>query len=245
MFENLTNPGQVGLGALQAFQQGRDMKRQDNTRSAFAAYATDPSEQNLTGLAQYDPQFVMQAKQQQAQAARQQQMDQERQMQQGREKMGMVARLLGGVTDEGTYQQARAAAQQMGLDVSQAPPTYNPNWVGQQRMIAGLFEKGNEQELSGMARELINAGGRPGTPEFERDMRTAFNNKYGGEYIDENGNTRRAPATSSSGPAPAVQEGATATNPSTGEKVQFQGGKWVPMGGQGAPATPFVQAFGE
>jgi len=40
-----------------------------------------------------------------------------------------------------------------------------------------------------------------------------------------------------------VQEGATATNPTTGQKIQFRGGKWVPMGGQPAGATPFDQAF--
>lgn len=28
-----------------------------------------------------------------------------------------------------------------------------------------------------------------------------------------------------------VQEGATATNPQTGQKLRFQGGQWVPMGG--------------
>lgn len=32
----------------------------------------------------------------------------------------------------------------------------------------------------------------------------------------------------------AAAEGSTATNPATGEKVQFRGGQWVPMGGQPA-----------
>ena len=34
----------------------------------------------------------------------------------------------------------------------------------------------------------------------------------------------------------AVQEGATATNPQTGEKIMFRGGQWVPMGGGGGNA---------
>lgn len=37
-----------------------------------------------------------------------------------------------------------------------------------------------------------------------------------------------------------VQEGATATNPQTGQKIQFRGGKWVPAGGQPAGSGPFV-----
>lgn len=41
-------------------------------------------------------------------------------------------------------------------------------------------------------------------------------------------------------PASGVQEGATATNPQTGEKIQFRNGQWQPMGGQPAGAGPFV-----
>lgn len=34
-----------------------------------------------------------------------------------------------------------------------------------------------------------------------------------------------------------IQEGATATNPRTGEKIQYRGGQWVPMGGGSGNAT--------
>ena len=34
-----------------------------------------------------------------------------------------------------------------------------------------------------------------------------------------------------------VQEGATATNPQTGEKIMFRGGQWVPVGGGGGNVT--------
>jgi hypothetical protein len=37
-----------------------------------------------------------------------------------------------------------------------------------------------------------------------------------------------------------IQEGATATNPQTGEKIQYRNGQWVPAGGQTAsPSGPF------
>ena len=243
---NLTNPGQVGLGAMQAFQQGRDQRRQDDTRTAFASYATDPSEGNLNGLAQFDPQFVMQAKQQQAQAARQAQQDQVTAAEQARQKMGMVARLLDGVQDENTYRQGLAAAQQMGLDVSQAPPTYDPNWVGQQRMIASLFEKGNEQQISGIARELQDAGYKPGTPEFNEAMKGVIQNKYASEYVDEGGATRRRSALQLEG---GPQADRTPQSGHVEDGFRFKGGdpadknNWEPAGGQGAPATPFAAAL--
>ena len=42
-----------------------------------------------------------------------------------------------------------------------------------------------------------------------------------------------------------VVEGATATNPTTGEKVQFRGGQWIPMGGAApAGARPFAERGG-
>lgn len=34
-----------------------------------------------------------------------------------------------------------------------------------------------------------------------------------------------------------IQEGATATNPTTGQKIIFRGGQWVPLGGGGGNAT--------
>lgn len=58
-------------------------------------------------------------------------------------------------------------------------------------------------------------------------------------YTDEQGNTGlqfiRPNAIT---PAPsAVQEGATATNPQTGEKVIFRNGAWQPVGGGGSDVT--------
>jgi len=38
-------------------------------------------------------------------------------------------------------------------------------------------------------------------------------------------------------PAAGITEGATATNPQTGAKIQFRGGQWVPMGGSGGNVT--------
>lgn len=44
----------------QAFEQGRERKRQDETRNALMAYAQNPSEQGLNALAQYAPEVAIQ-----------------------------------------------------------------------------------------------------------------------------------------------------------------------------------------
>lgn len=49
------------------------------------------------------------------------------------EKVGFIGQLLGGVTDQSTYDRARATAQANGLDVSTIPPQYDPRFVEQSR----------------------------------------------------------------------------------------------------------------
>ena len=52
------------------------------------------------------------------------------------EKVGFAGQLLGGVRDQASYDQARAIAQQNGLDVSSMPPQYDPALVEQKRTQA-------------------------------------------------------------------------------------------------------------
>lgn len=54
-----------------------------------------------------------------------------RRMQLAKQNMEVQGRLLQGVRDESTYQSAKQAAAQAGLDVSQLPPNYDPAWVQQ------------------------------------------------------------------------------------------------------------------
>lgn len=57
------------------------------------------------------------------------------------EKVGLAGQLLGGVRDQATYDQARMAGQQAGLDVSQMPPQYDPALVEQKRSQALSMEQ--------------------------------------------------------------------------------------------------------
>lgn len=53
----------IGTNALAAFEQGRAQRKQEMAQNALAAYATNPNEQTLTGIAPYNPQFVIERKQ--------------------------------------------------------------------------------------------------------------------------------------------------------------------------------------
>lgn len=49
------------------------------------------------------------------------------------DRVGFIGQLLGGVTDQATYDRARATAEANGLDVSTIPPQYDPRFVEQSR----------------------------------------------------------------------------------------------------------------
>lgn len=185
MYDSLSNPGQIGQNALLAFQQARELRKRDDQQKALTAYATDPNDNNLNALAHYAPEFVIQqrqatAKQQQEQAKGQQ------------EQMKIVSNLLRNVTDEASFQRARAIAQQNGIPLDRVPQHYDPQWVGNQVAFLDAFEKDGGQHISGLARELQDAGYQPGSPEFQKAMMTALQGKYAPQYTDAQGNLRQA-----------------------------------------------------
>lgn len=182
----MIDPNAVANNALAAFQMGRQEREHQDMRRAFGDYAVNPSEQSLNALAQYEPRFVMAERDRQAQAQQQQQ-------QQAREQQQVIARLVNGVSDEGTYQQALSAAQRLGLDTTGAPPNFDPQWVGEMKFLATALSD-RQDDLPGIAEELVAAGYRPGTPEFVEAMRGVINSKYASEYVDEGGNIRRRSA---------------------------------------------------
>lgn len=82
-----------------------------------------------------------------------------------------LARLLDDATDEPTYQRGLQAARAMGLDVSAAPPNFDPEWVGQQRQLVRTFID-RSPELTPFLREAQTLGL---TPEQTRE---AWMNRY-------------------------------------------------------------------
>lgn len=194
-----------GNNALSMFQfgaqLGRDARASQEERAlkeAVGAYATNPGDPNaLAGVMKADPRLGMQFQQQQAQRAAAQQ-------EQRRASVQDVAKLFNGVTPE-NYGQRISAAQQMGLDVSGVPQAYDPAWVQQNAAIFNAFAKDGGQQLSGLARELVDAGFQLGTDTFNKAMADVISNKYAAEYVDEYGNTRRRSALSIQPPSVGTQ----------------------------------------
>lgn len=180
---------------LDAYREGQKMRREREGMNALAAYAQNPNEQGLNALAQYDPGFVMQER---ARMAQGQQQAQSRQL----EQVGIIGRLLDGVNDDATYQQRLAIAQQYGIDTSTAPQQFDPQWIANTRLMVRAIEKDGGQQVSGIARELVDAGYQPGTPEFTSAMQSVISNKYASDYVDEAGNVRRRSALNLEAPAP-------------------------------------------
>lgn len=159
----LRTPDIIG-NALNAFEQGKTARREEASRNALATLVQNPNDTAAMGqLAQADPGVAMQYQGHQAQIAKQRQEQQQQQVQ-------MLGRLLNHATDETTYQQSLAAARQAGVDVSSAPPAFDPNWVNQQRLVLEAFS--DPEKLTALMQNIQGATGyRPGTPEFQEAMR--------------------------------------------------------------------------
>lgn len=170
---------------MQGFEAGQERKRQEGVRNALGTLVQNPLDQGAFGtLAQNAPELALQFRgQQQTQQAEQAKGQQQHLIQMGR--------LLNNARDEATYQQSLAAARQIGIDTSRAPANFDPNWVAQQKTVLSAFEKDGGQQISGLARELQDAGYQPGTRAFQEAMTVALQGKYAPQYTDDKGNLRQ------------------------------------------------------
>lgn len=204
MFDSLNNPANIGNSLLAGFQQGRQMRQEEASKKALNALLSGGV--NTPGIGDGIPgnkpmpggpavpwnDLTPQDRQTAMQFMRFNQDQQAAQQKQEQTQMVQLGRLLDYAKDETTYQQARQAAQQIGIDVSRAPANYDPAWVQRQRMVLSAFEKDGGQQISGLARELTDAGYTPGSPEFLQAMQVALQGKYAPQYTDAQGNLRQA-----------------------------------------------------
>lgn len=197
----LLHAGAGGRNALAPFAQGmqvgqqiKQRRRAEETRNALAVYSQNPEDKEaLATITQNDPRLGIGLQRDRVRAQQQQQQSQN-------EQIINMAKLLDDAVDEPTYQRGLQIARSMGMDVSQAPANFDPNWIAQQKMIVGAFVD-KPDRLPGIAQELIQAGYEPGTPEFQQAARSVIENKYSGDYVDAAGNTRRRSALSLGGQA--------------------------------------------
>lgn len=180
----LADTGGIAGNIFGAFQAGQQARQQADHRNALAQYATNPSEQALAPLAQFDPQFVMGERQRMAQA-------QQQHVQQQQQQLPMMARLLDHATDPASYAQALQMAQRYGLDVSGAPPQFDPNWVNETKQLVAAVQTPQGQEaLSSAGKIAADMGLKPGTPQFNAAVHDIFIAEQSKPYTGAGGETR-------------------------------------------------------
>lgn len=142
---NLGNALVQGAGAI---RQRRETARD---RGALTNYLANPTDQaTFSGFAERNPAMAFQIRDDQLQRARQLRADQ-------REQLTFVGRLVRNVRDEASYQQARRLAQQAGIDVTNVPPNYDPQFVGQLQAL--------DRQLNRVAPVSVAEGGTLIDPE--------------------------------------------------------------------------------
>lgn len=135
--------GNAGQAFAQAFESGQERKRERETKDAMRALVGNPDDAKaMSDYTFHDPAGAMAFKRQHASDQRQQHEDALKATEAHRDSIvrgGQIFRQYG-VKDEATYQQARQAAAQMGMDLSQVPPNYDQQYVEGVVHLADAFE---------------------------------------------------------------------------------------------------------
>lgn len=175
-----------GLGQGNALQQnalqlgaqfGTQLKQQRQDRAfsnALTGIVANPEAdaQQMTEWAKNLPgNQVAQLLQLQNQQRQQAVEGRQQQLTQRRTGMGEVAKLFDGVTPE-NYGQRIATAQQLGVDVSNVPQQYDPQWIEQQKTVMQFLGTRQGQEaLSTAGKIAADEGLPPGTPQYAARVR--------------------------------------------------------------------------
>lgn len=169
IFDGLLNPAAIGQNALEAFEHGRRQREERDVRGALSAYAVNPDDPAaFAQLAQYRPEMAIQL--QETQRKRQQQAEADR-----RSDLPLISRLLEYSTDPQRYAQARAVAQEYGIDLTEAPEQFDPAWIEQQRATLKMLQDPAQVEaLSTAGKQAVDMGYKPNTPEFNKAVRAIW-----------------------------------------------------------------------
>lgn len=210
----------AGASFLQSFQQGQQTAQQNAGKAAMAALVQDPNNPRaLAALARIDPQTAMEFRKQQIE-------NQKALLAQHQDSILKGAEILREVkpTDQASYTHALALAQQAGIDISQVPQQYSPDYV---QGVIHLADAWKPQQDPSPIREFDEAIQRGLLPQG-----TSYQ-----QFLQMKNPGMLSPVTIPYG-ATVSTPGQTATTTATdahGNKVQFnpQSGQWEPMGGAG------------
>jgi hypothetical protein len=121
---------------MEAYQQGTQQRRQNQARQAMATLVQNPNDPKaLAALAEVDPSSAMQFRQQQIEYSKAQLAQHQDSILKGAE----IVRQLK-PKDQRGWDQARALAAQAGIDISQVPPDFNPEYVQGLTALADAFK---------------------------------------------------------------------------------------------------------
>jgi hypothetical protein len=119
-YQNLQfqNPGNA---FLQAYEGGRERRRESETQNALTKYAINPDDPSaMEGLARFNPQMAIQLQERKRQEAM-------RGLEAHREKIVMGAKIVRQIQpkDQAGWQQVLATASQLGIDLADVPTTWD------------------------------------------------------------------------------------------------------------------------
>jgi hypothetical protein len=140
-YNQLMNPAQTGQHLMQSFQAGGQQRREMETQNALSQYAQNPQDPKAKqALARWNPQLSMQLQQREQEMAL-------KGLEAHREKIIMGAQIVRQIQpkDEAGWQQVRAMAQQVGIDLADVPPNFDPQYVQGLISVADAFEPQKQQ----------------------------------------------------------------------------------------------------
>lgn len=242
-------PSGMGGGVVATPEQQAETARMQALYPNAPQFAQDARtnalDADMQTIARHNPQLFMQLQQRQAQAEEATRKRQQEQVAAQRTRLTETAKLFEGVTPE-NYGQRLAVAQQLGIDTSGAPQTYDSTWVQQNAQIM-RFAADNPDKLPMIAQEFQAAGIDLNTPQGKQALLNAIAGKYGTDYADESGNIRRRAAFDPKSFAqPNIPDGAIAelkANPATAaqfDEIFGPGASSRVLGGQPAGNGPFA-----
>lgn len=133
------NAGQM---FAQGFQQGQEKRRQNMVRGAMAELSRNPDNVKAWEvLNQADPQAAAQYRQQRLEMARAQLKDHQGQIELGAKIVRQVQ-----PKDQAGWNQALMIAQQAGVDISQVPQQFDPNYAQQLVSLADVLAPRKEDQ---------------------------------------------------------------------------------------------------
>jgi hypothetical protein len=120
-YQNLQPANQAGNAFLQAYEGGRERRRESETQNALTKYAINPDDPSaMEGLARFNPQMAIQLQERKRQEAM-------RGLEAHREKIVMGAKIVRQIQpkDQAGWQQVLATASQLGIDLADVPTTWD------------------------------------------------------------------------------------------------------------------------